>query len=204
MIKGYNLNIDALLSFDTTGMPILPNTRQLVDKDIRELYSRDKTKEKSRYIADAIVIYYLGDPKSPAKQSGLSDAEALKEAIEQAGLPKDYVPDTLVINLINKYYNFNITEAGRVIENIQKGIHNINLAINAINTTLNHKLNEGINIEDLPNILNMVDSVNKKSGELPNLIKKLNEAKENLMYEKETELSRGGGAVLSSMDADMN
>ena len=30
----------------------------------------------------------------------------------------------------------------------------------------------------------MVDSVNKKSGELPNLIKKLNEAKENLMYEK--------------------
>ena len=37
---------------------------------------------------------------------------------------------------------------------------------------------------------------------MPALVKKLNDAKENLMYEKETELSRGGGTVTSSMDAE--
>ena len=48
----------------------------------------------------------------------------------------------------------------------------------------------------------MIDIVNKKSAEMPALIKALEEAKQNLMYEKETELSRGGGQVLSSMDAE--
>ena len=48
----------------------------------------------------------------------------------------------------------------------------------------------------------LIDSVNKKASELPSLLKKLEEAKQNLMYEKETELSRGGGTVLSSMDAE--
>ena len=34
------------------------------------------------------------------------------------------------------------------------------------------------------------------------MIKKLEEAKQNLLYEKETELSRGGNIVSSSMDAE--
>ena len=50
----------------------------------------------------------------------------------------------------------------------------------------------------------MVDNINKKAGDLPSIMKKLQEAKENLMYEKETEVSRGGNTVLSSMDAEDN
>lgn len=199
------LTIDTLITIDDTGMPVPPNTRQLLDKDIRDLYKRDKTKDKTKYIAECIVIYYLGDPKSPAKQSGLSDPEALKMAIEQAGLPNNYIPDALVIKLIKRYYEQNITEAGRVVENILKGIHNINLSVDVINNLLNEKLNTGsITLEEVPVVLQMVDNINKKAGDLPTILKKLQEAKENLMYEKETELSRGGGTVLSSMDAEDN
>ena len=50
-------------------------------------------------------------------------------------------------------------------------------------------------------ILALVDAVNKKAGELPTIMKKLEEAKQNLLYEKETEIARGGTAVSSSMDA---
>lgn len=198
------LTIDSLLVVDETGMPQPPTLRQLIDKDIRQLYNRDKTKDKKHYIAEAIVIYYLGDPKSPARQSGLSDPEALKMAIEQAGLDKDYIPDVLVLKLIKRYYEENITEAGRVVENILQGIHNINLSVSAINNILNEKLNSSISLEDLPNILAMVDNVNKKAGELPSILKKLEEAKQNLLYEQQTELSRGGQQVLSSMDAEEN
>lgn len=196
------LLIDSLLTIDDSGMPKPPNTRQLIDRDIRELYRRDKTTDKKQYIAECIVIYYLGDPKSPARQSGLSDPEALKLAIEQAGLDKSYIPDVLVLRLIKRYYDENITEAGKVVENIQKGIHNINLSIDVINNLLNEKLNTVITLEDIPNIITLIDNINKKAGELPSIIKKLEEAKQNLMYEKETEISRGGGAVLSSMDAE--
>lgn len=198
------LTIDSLLVVDETGMPQPPTLRQLIDKDIRQLYNRDKTKDKKHYIAEAIVIYYLGDPKSPARQSGLSDPEALKMAIEQAGLDKSYIPDVLVLKLIKRYYEENITEAGRVVENILQGIHNINLSVSAINNILNEKLNGAISLEDLPNILAMVDNVNKKAGELPSILKKLEEAKQNLLYEQQTELSRGGQQVLSSMDAEEN
>ena len=196
------LLIDSLINIDDSGMPQPPKTRQLIDRDVRELYRRDTSKDKQKYIKECIVIYYLGDPKSPAKQNGLSDAEALKMAIEQAGLPADYLPDKLVIRLIKRYYNENITEAGVVVENILKGIHNINLIITNINELLNEQLKINVTIESVQSIVSMIDIVNKKSAEMPALIKALEEAKQNLMYEKETELSRGGGQVLSSMDAE--
>lgn len=198
----YKLTIDSLLIIDDNGMPKPPTLRQLIDRDIRELFTRDKTPDKKKYIAEAIVIYYLGDPKSPARQAGLSDPEALKMAIEQAGLENSYIPDKLVLRLITRYYDENITEAGKVVENILKGIHNINLSIDVINNLLNEKLNSQITLEEVPTIMTLIDSVNKKASELPSLLKKLEEAKQNLMYEKETELSRGGSAVLSSMDAE--
>ena len=196
------LLIDSLINIDDSGMPQAPTTRQLIDRDVRELYRRDTSKDKQKYIKECIVIYYLGDPKSPAKQNGLSDAEALKMAIEQASLPADYIPDKLVIRLIKRYYNENITEAGVVVENILKGIHNINLIITNINELLNEQLKTNITIESVQSIVSMIDIVNKKSAEMPALIKALEEAKQNLMYEKETELSRGGGQVLSSMDSE--
>ena len=196
------LLIDSLIVIDDNGMPKPPTTRQLIDRDIRELYTRDKTPEKKNYIAECIVIYYLGDPKSPARQAGLSDPEALKMAIKQAGLTDSYIPDVLVIRLIKRYYDENITEAGKVVENLLKAIHNINLSVNVINSLLNEKLHGTITLEEVPTVMQMVDTVKKMAGDIPSTVKKLEEAKQNLMYEKETELSRGGGAVLSSMDAE--
>ncbi|UWH91237.1 MAG: hypothetical protein [Bacteriophage sp.] len=196
------LTIDSFLILDDTGMPKPPTIRQIIDRDIRELYRRDKTPDKKNYIADCIVIYYLGDPKSPARQAGLSDPEALKMAIKQAGLTDSYIPDVLVIRLIKRYYDENITEAGKVVENILKGIHNINLSIDAINNLLNEKLNSSPTLEELPNLLQMMKSVNDQANAIPSILKKLEEAKQNLMYEKETEVSRGGQTVLSSMDAE--
>ena len=197
----YKLCIDTLITIDDNGMPQPPTTRQMIDKDVRMLYSRDKSKDKSQYIAECIVIYYLGDPKSPARQSGLNEAESLKLAIEQAGLEKSYVPDALVIRLIQRYYEQNITEADKVVENMMQTIHNINLYVSQANNLLNEKLNGTMTLEELNNISPLLDSFKKQASEIPKLLKSLEEAKQNLMYEKETEMSRGGVQVLSSMRA---
>lgn len=197
-----NLTIDSLLVLDDTGMPSAPDIRQLIDKDMRKLYNRDRTKNKSKYIQECIVIYYLGDPKSPAKQAGLSDAEALTMAIEQAGLPSDYIPDEVVLTLIHKYYEENITEAGRVIENIMKSVHNMNLLVNQMNNLINEKLKGTITIEDCATYTPIMEQIKKIAGDLPQMTKKLREAKENLLYEKETETARGGNVITSSMDAE--
>ena len=199
-----NLNIDSLLTIDDTGMPQAPSIRQLVDKDIALLWQRDTTKDKRNYIAQCGIIYYLGDPKSPARQQGLSDREALAMAIEQFDLPKDYVPDALVKKLIDKYYKQNITEAGIAIENLNKSIHLISLAANKINDLLNAKLTQNIVEEDIPGVLVLIDSVSKKISEVPNLVKALGVAYENLRTEEETKMARGGVVISSSMNADEN
>lgn len=198
------VTIDSMLVVDDTGMPVPPTIRQLIDKDIRALYTRDKTPDKKRYIAEAIVIYQLGDPKSPARQSGLTEAEALKYAIEQAGLPSDYIPDALVLRLIKRYYDENITEAGRVVENLLQTMHNSNLAISQINRYLAEQLASPLTGETIETIINLINNVKKQAGDIPSTLKSLEEAKQNLMYEQETEVSRGGNAVLSSMDAEDN
>ena len=198
------VTIDSMLVVDDTGMPVPPTIRQLLDRDIRTLYTRDKSKDKKQYIAECIVIYQLGDPKSPARQSGLSEREALTYAIEQAGLDNNYIPDQLVLKLIKRYYNENITEAGRVVENILQTIHNINLGISQINRFLNEKLASPLDGDTIGVILTLVDNVKKQAGDIPSILKKLEEAKQNLLYEQQTELSRGGNAVLSSMDAEDN
>lgn len=191
-----------MLFIDETGMPKAPTIRQLQDKDVALLWERDKTSDKRKYIGEAGVIYYLGDPKSPAKQQGLSDKEALKLAIENYNLPKDYVPDTLVKRLINKYYVSNITEAGVALEALQKSVHLVSIAATRINELLNNKLSGAIGDEDIPSILTMIDSVSKRIIEIPALTKALGTAYENLRNEEEEQMARGGKQILSSMDAD--
>ena len=199
-----NLDIDKLLVIDNTGMPQAPGVRQLLDKDVALLWQRDTTKDKRKYIAECGVIYYLGDPKSPARQQGLSDAEALRMAIEQFDLDSNYLPDPLVKKLIDKYYHQNITEAGIAIENLNKSIHLISLAANKINDLLNKKLTQNIVEEDIPGVLSLIDSVAKKITEVPNLVKALGVAYENLRTEEETQMARGGMVISSSMNADDN
>ena len=199
------VTIDSLLVVDDTGMPKAPEIRQLLDRDIRTLYSRDKSPDKKQYMAEAIVIYQMGDPKSPARQSGLSEKEALQYAIEQAGLDKGYIPDSLVLRLIKRYENENLTEAGRVVENILQTIHNVNLLISHLNKYFNDQLAKPtLSGEELSVMFANIAAVKKEAGDIPSILKKLEEAKQNLMYEQETELSRGGNAVLSSMDAEDN
>lgn len=198
----FNYNIDKLITIDNTGMPKAPNVRQLQDKDLLTIYLRDMTRDKINYLRDCGVIYYLGDPKSPPRQQGLSDREALKMAIDNFDLPKDYEPDDVVKRLIEKYYKANITEAGIALEALQKSVHLVSIAATKINEYLNNKLNEPLSDEGIPQILSMIDTVNKKVIEIPNLTKAIATAYENLRNEEEESYARGGKQILSSMDAD--
>lgn len=197
-----NVVIEKMLTIDDTGMPQAPTIRQLQDKDVALLWERDRSSDKHKYIQEAGIIYYLGDPKSPARQQGLSDAECLKAAIENFNLPKDYKPDSLVKKLIDKYYKQNITEAGVALEALHKSIHLVSLAAVRINELLNAKLSASINDEEIPTILSLMDSVGKRINDIPNMTKALSTAYENLRNEEETKLARGGKTILSSMDAD--
>lgn len=193
------IRVDKLLTVDDTGMPKAPDIRQILDKDVQLLWLRDKTKDKSQYIKEVGVIYYLADPKGPCKQEGLSDNEAIKKAIENFDLPVNYKPDLLVWKLAKRYYEAEITVAGAAVETLLRSIHNVVLAANKMNEMLTDKLNGELSIEDSNTVIGIMDNLNKKTAELPNIMKALNSAKENLLYEEEQQTARGGVTILSSM-----
>ena len=174
------ITIEKLITVDESGMPKAPSVRQLLDKDVLSLYSRDNTPDKRRYIAECGVIYYLGDPKSPVRQQGLSDSECLKEAIENFNLNSDYKPDELVLRIVKKYYDQSITKAGVTIENLQRALHITDLVCNKVLDILNTKLRSGIMDDDIPTLMSNIDGVTKRIEDIP----------------------KGGTTILSSMDAD--
>lgn len=202
MTEAPKLTIEKLITIDKSGMPKVPSLRQLIDKDVRELYIRDRTDTKEIYVKECIVIYYLGDPKSPAKQKGLSYNECLKEAIKQADLPKNYSPDLLVVRLIKRYYEENIGVAGKAVEVLLQAIHNLTIAAGKLNELLNEKLKSAVQLEEVNTIVSLMGSVNKQTNDIPEMTKKLKIAQENLRNETETIVGRGGITVRASMSAD--
>lgn len=193
------LDLDWMLTIDETGMPQAPNIKQLLDRDVALLWTRDKTPDKMQYIKEVGVIYYLGDPKGPCLQEGLSEKESLKRAIENFDLPKDYQPDTLVWKLIKRYYSQRVGAAMENVIVLKKGLHNNTLAASKLNELLNEKLNEGASLETAGVVIGLMDNLNKKVSEMPALLKALQLAEENLLFEQEQTAGRGGEMVLSSM-----
>lgn len=197
-----DISIEKLITIDNNGMPKPPNIRQIQDKDILTLFTRDTTPDKRNYIKECGVIYYLGDPKSPVRSRGLSEKECLKEAIENYDLPQNYTVDSLVRRLIDKYYVSNITEAGVALEALQRSIHLVSLAAVKINELLNKRLSNSISDEEIASTLNVIDAVSKRINEIPAMTKALAIAYDNLKNEEEQVIGRGGQQVLSSMNAD--
>ena len=193
------LDLDWMLTIDETGMPKAPTIKQLLDRDVALLWTRDKTPDKIQYIKEVGVIYYLGDPKGPCLQEGLSEKESLRRAIENFDLPKDYQPDILVWKLIKRYYNQRVGAAMENVIVLKKGLHNNTLAASKLNELLNEKLNEGASLETAASIIALMDSLNKKVSDMPALLKALQQAEENLLFEQESTAGRGGETISSSM-----
>lgn len=196
------IDIDNLITIGKDGLPEAPKIHQIIDKDIKELYLTDKSPDKSNYIKWAGVIYYLGNPSSPTRQRGLSDDECIKEAIEYFNLPLDYEPSNLIYKLAYRLNKEKITEAGIVVDNLLKAIHNSNLIISKISELLNIKLRE-VSTEEIPTIVDYMNVINKQASEIPKLVNALKIAKINLIDEKETKEIYGKEQLTDSMRADL-
>lgn len=197
-----SVNIENMISIDDTGMPKAPSVRQIIDKDVLELWARDKSSDKRKYLQEAGVVYYLGDPNSPAKQQGLNYDETIKMAIDNFNLPKDYIPDSLVKRIADKYYVQNITEAGVALDALRKSVHLVSIAANKINEQLSKRLTNLVNDDDIVPTMQLMGTVSKLIQEIPSLTKAIGTAYDNLRDEEEQQTARGGRTILSSMDAD--
>ena len=196
-----NLHIKNLLTFDIHGNVTPISLEQILDKDVLELYRRDYSQDKNKYIAECGVIYYMGDPNSPPRQNGLTDKEILDAAKENFNLPDDYVPDALVKRLIDRYNINAITPAGVAIENIRKSLHRVSYASIKIGETIDKMMANALEPTDVTTVIDLSNKLGKLSTELPNYVAALKTAQDNLRNESEEMEARGGEIISYSMDA---
>lgn len=199
MARRPELTIDSMLTYDATGYPQAPNLRQLLDKDVQALWIRDKSPNKEQYIKEAGVIYYLADPKSPCNQEGLSTNEAIKRAIENFDLPKDYQPDLLVWSIIKRYSEQRRGIALQGVITLKQSMHNAIAVAKKLSDLLSDQLAQGLSSEEAGVCIGYIDSLNEKVLQFPKMIEALNKAEENLAFEEESIQGRGGISVVSSM-----
>lgn len=199
MARKPELTIDSLLTYDSTGYPKAPELRQLLDKDVQALWIRDKSPNKQQYIKEAGVIYYLADPKSPCNQEGLSTNEALKRAIENFDLPKDYKPDLLVWSLIKRYSEQRRGIALQGVLTLKQAMHNAIAVAKKLSDLLNDQLSQGLSSEEAGVCISYINDLNDKVLQFPKMIEALNKAEENLAFEEESIQGRGGVSIVSSM-----
>ena len=97
-----------LLKYEGYNLTFEPELLTL--KVFKQLHSRDRTKDKSRFLQELGYIYFMEDPRSDY-QYITNPEERTKAIIKGEGLPKTWKVDALLQEAIDYYKTFKPTSA---------------------------------------------------------------------------------------------
>ena len=92
------------------GYKVVIDPEILVLKPFRDLWKRDKTKDKEKALLEIAFIYFMLDPRSDYQY--ITDEEQRKQAIKEGeGLPAKWEPDKVLLDAMEFYNSFKSTSA---------------------------------------------------------------------------------------------
>lgn len=97
-----------LLKYENYTIKFEPELLTL--KLFKKLHSRDRSRNKDRFMQELGYIYFMCDPRSDY-QYLVDEEDRSKAIIEGEGLPSDYKPDALVEEAMRYYGTFKPTSA---------------------------------------------------------------------------------------------
>lgn len=97
-----------LLKYENYTIKFEPELLTL--KLFKKLHSRDRSRNKDRFMQELGYIYFMCDPRSDY-QYLVDEEDRSKAIIEGEGLPTDYKPDALVEEAMRYYSTFKPTSA---------------------------------------------------------------------------------------------
>ena len=160
------------------GYKVVIEPELLTLKPFKQIWTRDKTVNKDRALAEIAFIYFMTDPRSDY-QYLVDDKERMEAIKEGEGLPPKWQPDKLVIEAMNFYMSFKPISA-LLLEDTR-------FMVDKYRKRLKAQEFDELEIKDL-----------KEAGalikQIPSLVKDLNEAEKALNSEmKESGRMRGQG-----------
>ena len=159
----------------------------LAIKAFRDIWDRDKSKDKGQAIAEFGYMYFFLDPRSD--YMFLVDETMRAEKIkEQEGLPKLWKPDKELEEAMEVYRYLITSEKSMLLENARalvKGIQEVLKDVSKDMTT----------VKDVKVKLDLVERAAKAMDRVPELIKRLNEAERAVNEDIEAEAETRGQAI---------
>ena len=153
-------------------------------KAFRDIWQRDKSKEKLKAQQELGFIYFFCDPRSDYMFL-IDEDTRMEKIIEQEGMPKDWKPDEKVNKAIEVYKYLTTTSSSLLLQDTRELINNVRSQLKEIDLSLRDSNGKPIYT------LNTVTSTIKQ---IPGLIKDLNEAEKAISSEiEENAKMRGSG-----------
>lgn len=160
-------------------------------KVFKKLYTRDKTRDKSRFIQELGLIYFYADPRSDY-QYITDDDDRLKAITEGEGLPNDFKIDATLQEAIDYYKKFRPTSA-LLLEDTRIAVDKLRKALREIDLDA---------LDDKGKPIYTLNSITSTIKLVPSLIKDLDEAERTIAKEI-VQNDRVRGAVEKSMYEDL-
>lgn len=176
--------------FKYEGYKITISEEALLLKPFKEIWQRDKSKNKDKALQELGYIYFMSDPRSDY-QYLVDEEERSKSIKEGEGIPNDWDPDKAVLDAITFYKSFKPTSA-LLLEDTRFAVDKLRKLLREIDLT---------QTDDKGKPIYTLNTITATIKQIPSLVKDLDEAEKTLSKEI-MESSKVRGSQEKSMYED--
>ena len=176
--------------FKYEGYKITISEDALLLKPFKEIWQRDKSKNKDRALQELGYIYFMSDPRSDY-QYLVDEEERSKSIKEGEGIPNSWNPDKVVLDAITFYKSFKPTSA-LLLEDTRFAVDKLRKLLREIDLT---------QTDDKGKPIYTLNTITATIKQIPSLVKDLDEAEKTLSKEI-MESSKVRGSQEKSMYED--
>lgn len=162
---------------------VTPTPECFMIKPLRDIYNKDRTKNKEKFMQIISFIYHYCDPRS-TYATVIDDEERRKQIVLQEGLPENFTPDAALIKAMETYKEVTTTTSVKLLDSMRKAIAKIGEFVENVDLYAT---------DDKGKPLYTVSSIVQATDKIPMLAKKLIETEKIVASEiEETGRIRGG------------
>lgn len=162
---------------------IEPTQEAFLIKPIRDLFNKDKSKTKEKFLQQMSVLYFYADPRSTYNYI-VDDEERLQAIIEQEGLPKDFKITEDLDKALQEYKKHTITTSYLLLQDTKIAVDKVRQFLREVD--LDAK-------DDKGKPLYTINSITQAIKQIPQLSKDLLEAEKIVSKEIEDQGRARGG-----------
>lgn len=170
------------------GYKVVIEPELLVLKPFKQIWTRDRTINKDRALAEIAFIYFMADPRSDY-QYLVDDKERMEAIKEGEGLPPKWQPDRIVTEAMDFYMSFKPISA-LLLEDTR-------FMVDKYRKRLKAQEFDDLEIKDLKEVGALIKQI-------PPLVKDLDEAEKALNSEMKSSGKMRGSGEKSLMDDSLD